>query len=126
MSAPDYARYKPEDFSCAHGGVHRCGNDFADHRGARLIRAVRRERMKDSPRPLLRFYYCAPTATLSVFTRPGPLAALPGQPNDRLDVVRFRPFPICLAANAHAKKGCQVARRYCAANTATQPVAQFG
>jgi transposase len=26
MSAPDYARYKPEDFSCAHGGVHRCEN----------------------------------------------------------------------------------------------------
>src|SRR6266581_3858356 len=26
MSAPDYARYKPEDFSCARGGVHRCGN----------------------------------------------------------------------------------------------------
>src|SRR6266568_8762293 len=26
MSAPDYARYRPEDFSCARGGVHRCEN----------------------------------------------------------------------------------------------------
>ena len=26
MSAPDYAQYKLEDFSCAHGGVHRCEN----------------------------------------------------------------------------------------------------
>jgi len=24
MSAPDYARYRPQDSSCAHGGVHRC------------------------------------------------------------------------------------------------------
>src|SRR6516162_8827665 len=26
MSAPDYARYSPEDSSCVHGGVHRCEN----------------------------------------------------------------------------------------------------
>jgi hypothetical protein len=26
MTAPDYAQYKLEDFSCAHGGVHRCEN----------------------------------------------------------------------------------------------------
>jgi hypothetical protein len=72
MSAPDYALYRPEDFSCAHGGVHRCENDSADHRGARLIHAVHHARIKDSSRRLLGFYYCALPATLSVFTRAGP------------------------------------------------------
>src|ERR1700693_1560679 len=51
-------------------------NDSAGHRGARLIHAVAHCRIKDSSRPLSRFYYCVQTATPSVFTQPGPFAAI--------------------------------------------------
>ncbi len=58
-------------------GSRPCENDFADHLDARLIHAVHHARIKDSPKPLLRFYYCALTATLSVFTQPGSIPAVP-------------------------------------------------
>jgi hypothetical protein len=43
-----------------------------------LIHAVNHVRIKDSSRPPLRFYYCAPTAIPSVLTQPGPITDLAG------------------------------------------------
>src|SRR5271169_2645204 len=41
MSAPDYAQYKLEDFSCAHGGVHRCENGVSAGQLYEIARALR-------------------------------------------------------------------------------------
>jgi len=62
------SRDGPSAYSCPRP----CENDSAGHRGARLLHAVNHGGIKDSRRPLLRFYYCVLTATLSVFTQPGP------------------------------------------------------
>ncbi len=47
-----------------------CGNHSARRLCARLIRLDRSSRMKDWPRPQLRFSCCVPTTAFSVFTQP--------------------------------------------------------
>ena len=81
-----------------------CENDFADHRGASLIHAVHHARIKDSPRPLLRFYYCALTATLSVFTQPGPEGAIRGRCHGRLQRTRARRLRGRRSVRSHDRK----------------------
>ena len=53
-----------------------CGNHSAGRSGARLIRIECRSRIKDSPRPQVRFFSCARTTASPVFTQPGSWAAV--------------------------------------------------
>jgi hypothetical protein len=64
-------------------GWRPCENVSAGHQGARLIQALRRGRIKDSSRPLRRFYYCAQTATPSVFTQPRWTTVIRRRPDQR-------------------------------------------
>jgi hypothetical protein len=59
-----------------------CENDFAGHRVARLIHGAHHPRIEALPRRPLRFFYCAPFATLDVFTQPAPRADLYSDSNE--------------------------------------------
>ncbi len=53
-----------------------CENHSAGHLRARLIQTGCSSRIKDSPRPRLRFYCYAQAKTPSVFTQPDPIAVI--------------------------------------------------